>query len=525
MGYLEELIKAAKEEQKREEKKKEESAVKPEEIKTEEKPSGSPVKVLVEEYGNTKIYRVEGDPLLHYEVPVPKPTEAERKIINILKDAAARLIAITGMRFRDLEAKKNFYKRKVLEIIENFPELGIPPARKEFYAEAVVREMIGYGLLDFLLADDELEEIMVIGPKRPVYVFHRRYGMMKTNIEFYEDEEIREIIDKIARDVGRRIDIENPLLDARLPDGSRVNATIPPISVDGSTITIRKFRKDPYTIVDLIKFGTFTPEIAAFLWMAVDGMGAKPANILIAGGTGSGKTTSLNVLAAFIPAYERIITIEDTAELNLPLEHWVRLEARPPGIEGTGEVSMDVLVKNALRMRPDRIIVGEVRHKEAFTLFTAMNTGHDGSMGTIHSNSARETMVRITSPPMNVPDVMATALDFIIVQHRIHDRRKGTIRRITEIAEVINQDEKPVVRTIFVWEPREDTVLQVESNVAYLKTLRDYTGLELSDLEDELQRRTEFLRDLVRRDVRGMKAVKQEVQRYFEEGRKRWQKR
>ena len=154
-----------------------------------------------------------------------------------------------------------------------------------------------------------------------------------------------------------------------------------------------------------------------------------------------------------------------------------------------------------------------------------MNTGHDGSMGTIHSNSARETMVRITSPPMSVPEVMATALDFIIVQHRIHDRRKGTIRRITEIAEVINQDERPVVRTVFVWEPKEDTMLQVESNIAYLRALKDYTALELSDLEDELQRRTDFLKDLVKRNVREMNAVKKELQRYFEEGRKRWQKR
>ena len=524
MGYLEELIRAAKEEQKKEEKEEKESAVKKEEVKVEEKPQGAPVEVVIEEYGNVKIVKREGEPLLIYTVPIPKPTEAERKIIDILKDATARIVAITGTKLRDLQAKKNFYKQKVLEIIESFPELGIPPTRKEYYAEAVVREMIGYGLLDFLIPDDELEEIMVIGPKRPVYVFHRRYGMMKTNIIFYSDDEIREIIDKIARDVGRRIDIENPLLDARLPDGSRVNATIPPVSVDGSTITIRKFRKDPYTVVDLIRFGTLTPEIAAFLWMAVDGMGARPANILISGGTGSGKTTTLNVLATFIPAYERVITIEDTAELNLPLEHWVRLEARPPGIEGTGEVSMDVLVKNALRMRPDRIIVGEVRHREAYTLFTAMNTGHDGSMGTIHANSAKETMVRITSPPMSVPEVMATALDFIIVQHRIHDRRKGTIRRITEIAEVINQDEKPVIRTIFVWEPKEDTVLQVESNIAFLNILKEYTGFELSDLEDEIQRRTEFLNNLVKRGVRDLVGVKQEVQRYFEEGKKRWQK-
>ncbi len=526
MGYLEEFLKEVKaqEAQQVKEEEKEEGATERKEIKPEEEEEGGKVKILVAEYGKVKIYKVEGDPLLHYHIPIPKPTEAERKIINILKDATARLIAIVSPNIRDPVAKRNFYKQKVLEIIANAPRLAIPPERREFYAEAVVREMVGYGLLDYLLADDELEEIMVIGPKRPVYVFHRKYGMMKTNLVFFDDQEIKDIIEKIARDVGRRIDIQSPLLDARLPDGSRVNATIPPISVDGSTLTIRKFRKDPYTILDLINFGTFTPEIAGFMWLAVDGMGAKPANILIAGGTGSGKTTTLNVLASFIPAYERVITIEDTAELNLPLEHWVRLETRPPSIEGTGEIGMDVLVKNALRMRPDRIIVGEVRHKEAATLFTAMNTGHDGSMGTIHANTAKETMVRITSPPMNVPEVMATALDFIIVQNRIHDRRKGTIRRITEIAEVIKVDEKPEVRTLFVWEAGEDTMLQIETDIVYYKTLKEYTALEISDIEEEVQRRSEFLRKLLSMGVKGMENVKKHLQKYFEEGKKRWRK-
>ena len=387
-----------------------------------------------------------------------------------------------------------------------------------------MREMVGYGILDPLVADDELEEIMVIGPQKPVYVFHRRYGMMKTNVVFYSDEEIRIIIDKIAREVGRHIDARNPLLDARLPDGSRVNATIPPASVDGSTITIRKFRKDPYTVLDLVDFGTMDTHVAAFLWLAVDGMGARPANILIAGGTGSGKTTTLNVLATFIPAHERIITIEDTAELNLPHEHWVRLEARPPGIEGTGEISMDVLVKNALRMRPDRIIVGEVRHKEAYTLFTAMNTGHDGSMGTIHANSAEETMIRITSPPMDVPEIMATALDFILVQHRIYDRRKGTIRRITEIAEVRSVDNKPKVFDIFVWDAKSDRIVQVEEDVQYLRLLSDYTGLSTDELRAEIKRRESFLRRMKEEGVRGQREIKKRIQTYYSEAEARWRK-
>ncbi|MBI5553908.1 MAG: Flp pilus assembly complex ATPase component TadA, partial [Candidatus Diapherotrites archaeon] len=269
---------------------------------------------------------------------------------------------------------------KIMEILKTSPELRIPANKYEFYAQTVVREMVGYGLIDELIQDDQLEEIMIIGPQQPVYVFHRKYEMMFTNIEFYSDKEIEDLINRIARQIGRRVDISSPLLDARLPDGSRVNATILPASVSGASLTIRKFKKDPYSVIDLIATGTLNAQTAAFLWLAVEGMGTKPANILIAGGTGSGKTTTLNVLASFIPDTERIISIEDTAELNLPLQHWIRLEARPPGLEGTGELTLDILTKNTLRMRPDRIIVGEIRHQEAFSLFTAMNTGHEGCL-------------------------------------------------------------------------------------------------------------------------------------------------
>ncbi len=527
MGYLKDLLEEAKGENKKKDaqttdqtKERNDASI------SSSEPSGLADKerVLIDSYGDVKIYRVNGDPLPWYVVPVPQPTSGERKIINLLKEATTRIVSLTTSKIRDPEAKKNIYRQKVLEIIDSVPELGIPRTKREFYADVVVREMVGYGILDPLVNDELLEEIMVIGPKKPVYVFHRKYGMMKTNVEFYEDKEIQAIIEKIARDVNRHIDAMNPLLDARLPDGSRVNATIPPASVDGSTITIRKFRKDPYTVLDLIDFGTFSSELAAFLWLAVDGMGAKPANILVSGGTGSGKTTTLNVLATYIPAHERIITIEDTAELNLPLEHWVRLEARPPSIEGTGEISMDVLVKNALRMRPDRIIVGEVRHKEASTLFTAMNTGHDGCMGTIHANSAEETMVRIMSPPMNVPKVMASALDFILVQNRIHDRRKGTIRRVVEFAEVREVDGDPRTFTIFSWDAARDEQVLVDEDIRYLKTLSDFTGLTVDELRDEWRRRKDYLERLKNGGVKGIKAVKAAIQEYYEGAEKRWKK-
>ncbi len=510
MAYIRELIERGRKVEEKKKKKEEET--------TKER------KFLVDSYGDVKIYRVPGEPLLVYEVPVPRPSPGERKIIELLKEATMRIVSITTAQIRDLEARKNFYKQKVLEIIDTVPELGIPRTKREFYADAVVREMVGYGIIDPLVSDDNLEEIMVIGPQKPVYVFHRKYGMMKTNVTFLNDEEIQAIIEKIAREVGRHIDAQNPLLDARLPDGSRVNATIPPASVDGSTLTIRKFRKDPYTVLDLIRFGTLDYHVAAFLWLAVDGMGAKPANILVAGGTSSGKTTTLNVLAAFIPAYERIITIEDTAELRLPLEHWIRLEARPPGLEGTGELTLDILVKNALRMRPDRIIVGEVRHKEAYTLFTAMNTGHDGCMGTIHSNSAEDTLVRITSPPMSVPEIMVNALDFIIVQHKIHDRRKGTIRRVTELAEVRVVDYKPKIHVFATWDPAEDKLSIIDENLEYLRTLSHFTDLNLSDIQEEISDRETFLKQLSQKGRIGMDVLKREIQAYFEGAVKRWEK-
>ncbi|MGV8170417.1 MAG: CpaF family protein, partial [Methanobrevibacter sp.] len=258
-------------------------------------------------------------------------------------------------------------------------------------ARKLFQDLVGYGEIDPLIRDDNLEEIMVIGIDKPVFVYHREYGMMKTNILFKDAGEVMNLIDSIARQINRRIDQESPILDGRLPDGSRVNATIPPISADGPSMTIRKFKRDPLTIIDLINSKTISVELAAFFWLCFDGLGVKSANAIISGGTSSGKTTTLNALSSFINPKERIITIEDTLELQIPHEHVIRMETRPPNVENRGELTMNDLVKNSLRQRPDRIIVGEVRGSEAITLFTALNTGHSG-FGTLHSNDARETI-------------------------------------------------------------------------------------------------------------------------------------
>ncbi len=475
-------------------------------------------KQVIAKYNQVTICKLNNSPILHYEVPVPKANTSEQEIINTIKEAATRIISLAPYKIRDEKQRWNVYYQKVMEIISSSPELKIPESMQTFYAESVVREMVGFGKIDLLLKDDLLEEIMIIGPNTPVYVFHRQYEMMTTNIIFYTDKEIQDIVGRIARYAGRRIDYSQPLLDARLPDGSRVNATLPPASVLGSTLTIRKFREDPYTIIDLINNGTLDSYVAAFLWTCVEGLGIKPANIVISGGTGSGKTTLLNVLCSLIPEFDRVISIEDTAELNLPLKHWIRLEARPPGIEGSGEISLEMLTKNALRMRPDRIIVGEVRGKEAESLFTAMNTGHDGSLGTLHANSSEETIVRITNPPMDVPKMMLSGLDMIIVESRLHDRRKGTIRRIVEISEITGVLEDNVrTQKIFEWDPRRDKLIDTSMPSKVLKNISLYSGKSLQQIKDEIDNRKHFFDLLVDKNIRDKNELMKYISKYYEQ--------
>lgn len=470
---------------------------------------------LVTKYGIVEIYRIDNQALYHYKIPTPKPTASQKLIINTLKEAATRLITIDPYKIRDPLQRQNIYYQKILDILENAPEINVPKHMFDFYAGAVVKEMVGFGQIEPLLQDDKLEEIMIIGPNKPTYVYHRDYGMMTTNVVFYSDDGVLEIIDKIARILGRRVDISNPLLDARLPDGSRVNATIHPASIDGATITIRKFRADPYTIVDLIKFSTLNLEVAAFLWCIVDGFGAKPANIVISGGTGSGKTTLLNVLANFIPDSNRVLTIEDTAELKLPIKQVIRFEGRPPGLEGKGELTLDVLVKNSLRMRPDRVIVGEIRHTEALSLFTAMNTGHDGCMGTIHANSARETLVRITSPPMEVPLMMLAGLDFIIVEKRLNTS-KGMVRRIVNIAEISGiLDNDPKADIIFKWNPTTDNLERTDVPIKFFEMIKTYTNLTDNDIKSILTKRINILNDLVNKNIGVLEEVSKMIQHEY----------
>ncbi|MBZ9570793.1 CpaF family protein [Methanobrevibacter sp. TMH8] len=382
-------------------------------------------------------------------------------------------------------------------------------------ANKLFEEIIGYGEIDPLIKDDFLEEIMVIGTNKPVFVYHREYGMMESNLIFESDEEIISIIDSIARKINRRIDQESPILDARLGDGSRVNATIPPVSADGPSITIRKFKKDPLTIIDLIRENTINSDLGAFLWLCVDGLGIRPANAIISGGTSSGKTTTLNALAAFINPRERIITIEDTLELQIPHDHIVRMETKPPNIENKGELTMDDLVKNSLRQRPDRVIVGEVRGKEAITLFTALNTGHSG-FGTLHSNSSRETITRLTNPPMNVPKIMIPAIDFIIMQNRIYRSDGVSVRRVSEVAEVVGMEEGTIqLNKIFQWNGKNDEIENVSISSNTLQSLADIKGVKISELHGEVNRRKSVLDFLAKNNIRSTNGFANVIENYY----------
>ncbi|WP_067724789.1 CpaF family protein [Oceanobacillus damuensis] len=325
----------------------------------------------------------------------------------------------------------------------------IPRQDKDSLLSKLIDESVGFGPLEPLLKDDAITEILVNGPKE-IYV-ERKGRLERSKVNFKDESHVRHIVDRVVAPLGRRIDESSPMVDARLPDGSRVNAVISPVSLDGTIVSIRKFRKNPFAMDDLEEHHTFTSDMSVFMQALVE----TKLNVLISGGTGSGKTTLLNALAQSIPNGERVITIEDSAELKLDRANVVRMESRPPNVEGSGEITTRQLVKNALRMRPDRIIVGEVRGSEAFDMLQAMNTGHEGSLTTVHSNTPIDAISRVEGmvvmagldlPTHIIRDYIAGALDYIIQVQRLTD---GT-RRVTNISEVEKiEGNKIQVRDIF----------------------------------------------------------------------------
>jgi pilus assembly protein CpaF len=364
------------------------------------------------------------------------------RLKKYLSDGLLRALEMEGV---PAAQRNTFVQQNIVRVYEQ-TQLKLPEDLKREIFGQVLNDLLGYGPLQALLDDPDISEIMVNGPKK---VFVEKKGQLsKTNVAFDDDDHVVRIIDRIILPLGRHVDADSPTVDARLPDGSRVNAVVRPVSIDGPSITIRKFRKDKLQVEDLIKFGSMTGQMSHFLQACVKAR----FNIVISGGTGSGKTTLLNVMSGFIPENERIITIEDAAELQLQQDHVMRMETKSASVDGRGAVGIRELVKNSLRMRPDRIVVGEVRGGEALDMLQAMNTGHDGSLTTVHSNSPRDALSRLETlvlmagmdlPLKVVRQQISSAIDLIVQQTRLKDGQ----RMITAVTEVAGMEGEIIVLT------------------------------------------------------------------------------
>lgn len=381
----------------------------------------------------------------------PAPADDRAELRELVHREVIDLINRESGSMEEDSSEKEAFIRSSIDSVLGTHAADVPRAERMKIATELYSDIVGLGPIDGLLADPDISEVMVNGPNL-VYV-EKKGKLTKTDVRFRDDAHVMNVINRIVTSVGRRIDESSPMVDARLADGSRVNAIIPPCALSGPTITIRKFSKNPLTVADLIRFGSMSPQMVTFLEACVKAR----LNIVVSGGTGSGKTTLLSVLSDYIPENERIVTIEDAAELQLRQEHVITLESKPPNVEGKGAVTIRDLVKNALRMRPDRIVVGEVRSGETLDMLQAMNTGHDGSLTTAHANNPRDLMSRLETmvlmagfdmPIKAIREQIASAIDLVVQQSRLRD---GS-RKIISISEVVGMEGDTItLQDIFVY--------------------------------------------------------------------------
>ena len=453
---------------------------------------------------------------LAYDLSLPSLGPYTLLFLDALKEGIAEKVPVEIAEIMDEKKSKELKKRffqSALEEIQKYTGTS-NPRTNSILAGMLLHSMYGLGVIEVLMADNDLEEVAINSSKTPVAVYHREHGWMETNIRMKSEEEIANIASQIARKVGREITNLNPILDAHLVSGDRVNATLSPISSFGNTITIRRFARRPWTIIDFIgKSHTMNLEMASLLWLAMQ----YEMSILIAGGTASGKTSTLNSLCAFIPSYHRIISIEDVREIMLP-EHlrwnWIPTTTRNPNPEGLGEVSMLELMQASLRMRPDRIILGEIRRqREAEVLFEAMHTGHS-VYSTLHANSSQQVLRRLLEPPISLPPLEVEGIDLILVQYR--DRRSNK-RRTYEISELEagTRSGELNVNTIFKWNPREDSWEALNPAVKLMGSINLHTGMTEKEIVKDLENRAVILDWMLKRNLSDIASVGSVITKYY----------
>jgi flagellar protein FlaI len=454
---------------------------------------------ILERYGNRKIVLEDGNLPRYIIEPYPFLPDEKKLLENSEK-------FFTQDELESVRKEPNIDTRK--KALFEYLNLKIPDSKnKELLISSMVNRVTGYGPLSDLIGDPNLEEIMVNGINLPVFVFHKKCGMCSTDIRFNDKNEIFRVINRLCWVHGKEV---APIIDLSTIDGSRVNVTMEPITIHGATLTIRKQKRQFFTITELLLGGTLNIDLAALLWLATDGMRMCPANMLISGMIGSGKTTLLNALTMLTPPDERIITIEDTPELQLSgKENWVPLIAQK-------EYDMESLVRNTLRMRPNRIVVGEIRGTEAMSLFSAMNVGHKG-IGTIHASSPRETIFRLENPPMSIPTSLIANLDLIVVMN-IFNIGGRPVRRVTEVADIGGHEGGVVLLgTIYQWDPVKDRAVESDmvAPTAYLDKLADRIRVSKREILNELDKRKGILIDLANRRVFSQTEVMAAVNAFY----------
>ncbi|MHC1586740.1 MAG: type II/IV secretion system ATPase subunit [Candidatus Hecatellaceae archaeon] len=449
--------------------------------------------------------------IITYKVFEPTITPADMKILKRLIELLRSELEIPVEQLGSKEQAQKYLRKETLKIAKRY-KLKL---RKEVFDKIMYyinRDFLGYGKIDPLMHDPLIEDISCDGPKIPVYVWHRDYESMPTNIYFEDEGELQRFILRLAYLAGRHISIAQPIVDAGLPDGSRAHMTFgSEVTKRGSTFTIRKFRADPLSIVDLIKFNTISSDMAAMFWFALEHM----ATILVAGGTASGKTTTINCLAMFIRPEAKIVTIEDTPELNLPHENWIQSVARV-GFMGEGEITLFDLLKAAMRQRPDYIIVGEIRGEEAFTLFQAVSTGHAG-LSSIHADSVRAVINRLTTEPMNIPRTMLTGLDYVILQAKF-TRGEKVVRRILEVVEITGFDTRTnelLTNQVYTYDYPTDRHIYMGRSYK-LEEIAKSRGMTMDEVQAELENRKLVLEWMVKNNIRKYREVAQVVRSYYQ---------